>query len=82
MMKQLKNWVSHNSIEVIYKLYVRPHLDYGDIVYDIQDLDKDCIFPSAVSIQFPKELKAFNTKLPKFSLAHGRAHQEKNYMII
>ena len=33
LMKQLKQWVSHQVLENIYKLYVRPHLDYGDIVY-------------------------------------------------
>ena len=33
VMIQLKKWVSHMVLETIYKLYVRPHLDYCDIVY-------------------------------------------------
>ena len=33
LMKQLKQWVSHQVLENIYKLYVRPHLDYCDIIY-------------------------------------------------
>ena len=33
LMKQLKQWVSHQVLDNIYKLYVRPHLDYADIVY-------------------------------------------------
>ena len=43
-MKQLKNWVSHNVLEVIYKLYVRPHIEYGDMIYDVSVPDKVSIF--------------------------------------
>ena len=43
-MKQLKKWVSHNVLEVIYKLYVRPHIDYGDMVYDVSVLENNSIF--------------------------------------
>merc|ERR1712015_183384 len=32
LMKQLKKWVSHDVLENIYKLYVRPNLDYADII--------------------------------------------------
>ena len=31
IMIQLKKWVSHKVLEVVFKLYVRPHLDYGDL---------------------------------------------------
>ena len=33
-----------NRIDQIYKLYVRPHLDYGDIMYHKYDLDKQLNF--------------------------------------
>ena len=33
LMKQLKKWVSHRVLENIYKLYVRPNLDYADVIY-------------------------------------------------
>ena len=46
VMKQLCKWVPRHSLEEIYKLYVRPHLDYGDILYDISDLNKTSIFTS------------------------------------
>ena len=39
-MKQLKKWVSHYVLDVIYKLYVRPHLDYGDIIFHSADVTK------------------------------------------
>ena len=32
------------TLENIYKLYVRPHLDYGDIVFDTADLTQTEIF--------------------------------------
>ena len=35
----LSKYVSRNVLDQIYKLYVRPHLDYGDIVYHRYDLE-------------------------------------------
>ena len=39
LMKQLYKFVPRNTLEVVYKLYIRPHLDYGDVVYHIPDKD-------------------------------------------
>ena len=61
-MQQLKKWVSHNTLEVIYKLYVRPHLDYGDTVFDIAELDKLSIFPSLPSNFISKEVEKIQYK--------------------
>ena len=36
-MKQLYPYVPRKALEVVYKLYVRPHLDYGDVVYHMPD---------------------------------------------
>ena len=44
VMKQLKKWVDMKTLENIYKLYVRPHLDYGDLVFDVADLTKTVVF--------------------------------------
>jgi len=44
IMKQLKKWVSCTVLESIYKLYVRPHLDYGDMIYDVATPNKQSIF--------------------------------------
>ena len=35
----LSKYVSRDVLDQIYKLYVRPHLDYGDIVYHRYDLE-------------------------------------------
>ena len=37
MIKFLSKYVSRNVFDLIYKLYVRPHLDYGDIIYHRHD---------------------------------------------
>ena len=37
MVKLLSNYVSRNVLDQIYKLYIRPHLDYGDIIYHRHD---------------------------------------------
>jgi len=39
LMKQLKQWVSYQVLDNIYKLYVRPHLDYCDIIYHQATID-------------------------------------------
>ena len=37
MIKYLSKYVSRDVLDQIYKLYVRPHLDYGDIIYHRHD---------------------------------------------
>ena len=37
VMKQLYCYLPRIALEFLYKLYVRPHLDYGDVVYQIPD---------------------------------------------
>ena len=44
VMKQLKKWVDKKTLENVYKLYVRPQVEYGDLVFDHADLNKSNIF--------------------------------------
>ena len=37
MIRYLSKYVSRDVLDQIYKLYVRPHLDYGDIIYPRDD---------------------------------------------
>ena len=37
VMKQLYPYIPRSALELLYKLYVRPHLDYGEFVYQIPD---------------------------------------------
>ena len=39
LMKFLSRYVSRNVLDLCYKLYVRPHLDYGDVIYHNQRAD-------------------------------------------
>ena len=44
-MKQLKKYVSYSVLENVYKLYIRPHFDYGDVVYHTTDINIDRTSP-------------------------------------
>ena len=35
MLRFLSKYLSRNTLNELYKLYVRPHLDYGDVIYHI-----------------------------------------------
>jgi hypothetical protein len=35
LMKQIYPFVPRNTLEIVYKLYIRPHLDYADIIFHI-----------------------------------------------
>ena len=37
MIRYLSKYISRDVLDQIYKLYVRPHLDYGDIIYHKYD---------------------------------------------
>ena len=39
LMKFLSKYVSRRILDLTYKLYVRPHLDYGDVIYHNQRED-------------------------------------------
>ena len=39
LMRHVSNYVSRDVLNQMYMLYVRPHLDYGDIVYHRHDPD-------------------------------------------
>ena len=44
MLKCLSKYVSREVLDQTYKLYVRPHLDYGDIIYHKYDPDMQLNF--------------------------------------
>ena len=39
LLKYLSKYVSRNVLDTCYKLYVQPHLDYGDVIYHNQRAD-------------------------------------------
>ena len=44
MIRYLSKYISRNVLDQIYKLYVRPHLDYGDIIYHRYDPEMQSYF--------------------------------------
>ena len=57
-MKQLKKWLHHKALETIWFVFNRPHLDYGDVVYDRGEIDRIGILPVRIS---PTSLKNIET---------------------
>ena len=47
MIKFLSRYLPRNTLTELYKLYVRPHLDYGDVIYHIPP-------KKAISIKIPR----------------------------
>ena len=39
LLNYLSNYVNRNVLDMSYKLYVRPHLDYGDVIFHNQRMD-------------------------------------------
>ena len=39
LLKYLSKYVSRKVLDLCYKLYIRPHLDYGDVIYHNQRTD-------------------------------------------
>ena len=48
MIKFLSKYLPRNTLTELYKLYVRPHLDYGDVIYHIPP--KKCDFSQDTSL--------------------------------
>ena len=83
IMKHLKKWVSHNTLEVIYKVYVRPHLDYGDIVYDKPVVHKSSVFQSDSSSSISKKIESIQYEAAKTVLGAWKGtSREKLYDIL
>ena len=46
LLKYLSQYLSRHTLSNLYKLYVRPHLDYGDVIYHIPS--KVCEFSNSI----------------------------------
>ena len=64
VMMHLKKWVAHPVLETIYKLYVRPHLDYADVVYHTASPanERTPIFRQETNIDILKEVEKIQYK--------------------
>ena len=48
LLKYLSKYLPRHTLSELYKLYVRPHLDYGDVIYHTPD--KVCEFSQTISL--------------------------------
>ena len=80
LMKQLKKWVSFNTLEVIYKMYVRPHLDYGDMVYDNGEVLKNGLIPLSISSSLLRRVESLQYEAARIvSGAWDKTSKDKLY---
>ena len=66
----LSKCVSHDVLDQMYKLYVRPHLDYGDIMYHKHDPD--------IKLDFTKNIEStqYSAALAVSGAWHGTSRQK------
>ena len=69
MQKKLSVNLTHNALLTIYKSFIRPHLDYGDILYDK---------PNNENIQNKKEKKIQYKACLEITDAIQETSKEKN----
>ena len=70
MIRYLSKYFTSDVLDQLYKLYVRPHLDYGDIIYHRNDPD--------FRLDFTKKLEAiqYSAALAVSGAWHGTNRQK------
>ena len=69
MLKYLSKYLPRNTLNELYKLYARPHLDYGDVIYHIPakvcEFSQNIILPNLMekleSVQYSAALAVIGT---------------------
>ena len=64
MLKFLSKYLPRNTLSDLYKLYVRPHLDYGDVIYHVPERDdgsKSYLMGKLESVQYSAALAVTGT---------------------
>ena len=79
IIRKLNNIIPHSALLTIYRYFIRPHLDYGDVIYDQPEsfsrrwLRGMCYFYKLIKTQKP--LYLFNLIPPKLnSLRHPNTY--------
>ena len=64
MLKFLSKYLPRNTLSDLYKLYIRPHLDYGDVIYHVPEGDdgsKSYLMEKLESVQYSAALAVTGT---------------------
>ena len=70
VIRYISKYVSRDVLDQMWKLYARPHLDYGDIIYHKHDLD--------LKLNFTKKLEStqYSAALAVSGAWHGTSRQK------
>ena len=64
MLKFLSKYLPRNTLSDLYELYLRPHLDYGDVIYHVpkgDDGSKSYLMGKLQSVQYSAALAVIGT---------------------
>ena len=82
-MKQLYRYIPRKTLEELYKLYVRPHIEYGDVIYHIPDHESVHYCSKNYTIHpWWRVLSQYSTRQLLSCLVRGRDHLGISYMKI
>ena len=83
IMIQLKKWVCHSVLEVIYKSFIRPFFDYGDVLYHSSNTLKTNVFNQSTNSPLLKQVENIQYRAAKIVTgAWQGSSQEKLYQIL
>ena len=68
LLRKLHNFLPRAALITIYKAFIRPHLDYGDILYD-----------QAYNMSFHQKLESFSIMHALPLLEPFEVHQKKSF---
>ena len=80
LLKYLSKYLPRHTLNELYGLYVRPHLDYGDVIYHIPaevcEVSGNIALPNLM-----EKLESVQYSAAKLYQEHGRVRQERNCML-
>ena len=79
IIRYLSSYVTLDTLDQIYKLFVRPHLDYCDIIFHIPQ--KCSIFDSSINLtSLMNSLESTQYRAAALSQEHGEEQIHQNFM--
>ena len=70
LLRYLSKYLPRHTLNELYKLYVRPHLDYGDVIYHIPP--KVCEFSQTIIL--PNQMEKLESAQYSAAQEHGGEH--------
>ena len=82
MLKYLSKYLPRHTSNELYKLYVRPHLDYGDVIYH----SPVKVYEFGHSVTLPNQMEKlesvqYSAALAVSGASRGGGHLQRRYML-